>query len=308
MSFNGFVINCGQVPMILKARVGVGIIGKEGTLAKMSSDYAIPRFYMLKCLLAVHGRYAFKRSAAFIQYSFYKNNVVAFVQSIFFFYNLFSGQALFDTYVITFQNYLFTLLNPFVFGLFEKDIDEEYLEDAEYGPLLYKNLKKEHIFNWYTFIKWIGGSLIHGIIIFFFCMYGTGWTMLTNGQGDGLWGMCSLTYTCIFLVITLKCYIEMEHFTIMHHLSMILSFIFFIIFVVVYSSIPSNMTQVWFSMMQSVRFWFIVLLCVVTCLAIDVAFTAWKNMVNPDYYARLKMQGTRPKKKKQKHHNEISNK
>ncbi|KAG2391983.1 hypothetical protein C9374_013468 [Naegleria lovaniensis] len=279
-----------DVSMIQKAKVGVAIIGKEGQQAKLASDYAIPKFFMLKRLLAVHGRYSFKRSAQFVQYSFYKNTVIAFVLVLYNFYNLYSGQTLFDGWVITFQNYIFTLWNPFIFGLIEKDITEDFLEDPTTGPTLFKNLRKENVFNWFSFIKWIFGSFIHAVIIFFFNMYGTEPTMLANGQSDDLWLRSTLVYTCVFAVVTLKCFLEMEHYTILHGIAMLLSVLCFTGYVIVYTIIPSALTNVWFMAMRTPTFWFILLLCVATCLGIDLIFVSVKVIWFPDMYLKLRMQ------------------
>ncbi|KAF0980764.1 hypothetical protein FDP41_013247 [Naegleria fowleri] len=293
---NGLAIGDGanDVPMIQKAKVGVGVMGKEGSQAKLASDYAIPKFYMLKRLLVIHGRYSFKRSAQFIQYSFYKNIVITFIQIYFTFYTMYSGQTIIDSYVLTFYNLLFTLLNPFVFGLMEKDIHEEYLEDAEIGPTLYSNLRKENIFNWYTFIKWILGAVVHATIIFFFALYARQFNILTNGQEDGIWVMSILVTSSVFCVVNLKCYFEMEHFTIVHHLCMAFSFLTFYVFNFSYSGIPmvlttSNMYYVWYMAVQSAKFWIIHILLVVTPLAFDLLFYGVKYLVYPDYYQILKM-------------------
>ena len=45
-----------DVSMIQKAHVGVGVMGREGTQAARSADYAISQFKHLKRLMAVHGR------------------------------------------------------------------------------------------------------------------------------------------------------------------------------------------------------------------------------------------------------------
>jgi len=45
-----------DVSMIQKAHVGVGVLGREGTQAARSADYAISQFRHLKRLMAVHGR------------------------------------------------------------------------------------------------------------------------------------------------------------------------------------------------------------------------------------------------------------
>ncbi len=61
-----------DVSMIRSAHVGIGIIGKEGSQASRSSDYAIAQFRFLKKLLLVHGRYSYLRISTLIQYYFYK--------------------------------------------------------------------------------------------------------------------------------------------------------------------------------------------------------------------------------------------
>ncbi|EFC43747.1 predicted protein [Naegleria gruberi] len=295
---NGLAIGDGanDVPMIQKAKIGVGIMGKEGSQAKLASDYAIPKFYMLKRLLVTHGRYSYKRSAQFIQYSFYKNIVISFVQIFYAFYTMSSGQTIADSYVLTFYNLVFTLLNPFVFGLFEKDVNEDLLEDPEIGPKLYAQLRTDYIFNWFTFIKWILGGIIHATIIFYFAIYGNNSSsLLTDGRDDGLWSLSTLICSSVFIVVNLKCYFEMENITIIHHLCMILSFITYYGFQFAYAGIEfistsANFTYyVWYVVVQSPKFWIVHLLCVVTPLAFDFIFYGIKYWIFPDYYQQLKM-------------------
>jgi P-type E1-E2 ATPase len=47
--------------MILRAHVGVGINGREGMQAVMSSDYSIGQFRFLQRLLLLHGRLSYRR-------------------------------------------------------------------------------------------------------------------------------------------------------------------------------------------------------------------------------------------------------
>ncbi|KAL9651627.1 hypothetical protein ABK040_001572 [Willaertia magna] len=294
---NGLAIGDGanDVPMIQKAKVGVGVMGKEGTQAKLSSDYAIPKFYMLKRLLVVHGRYSYKRSAQFIQYSFYKNMVITLVQIYFSFYCLWSGQTLVDSYVLTFYNMIFTLMNPFVFGLMEKDINEEILEDPETGPKLYASIRKENIFNVYTFIKWVGGGILHGTIIYFFTIYATYDTMLSHSmQHDGIWARSALMCSIVFFVVNIKCYLEMEHLTWVHHACMAFSFFTYYAFNFCYVGIPSvlgtrNMYYVWYEIVKSAQFWIVHILGVASPFVIDLTAYTIKYFVSPDPYQKYKM-------------------
>jgi phospholipid-transporting ATPase len=147
-----------DVTMIQKAKVGIGIAGKEGSQAKQASDYCLQRFYHLKRLLFIHGRYSLTRSALFVQYSFYKNLLLTFTQVFFSFYCLFSGQTLVDSWVLTLYNMIFTLLPPFVMGLFEKDVEEKVLLEK---PEFFKQMQNEHVLNGWTFSVWIFQALYH---------------------------------------------------------------------------------------------------------------------------------------------------
>lgn len=61
-----------DVPMIQSANVGIGISGKEGRQAVLSSDYSIAKFKYLKRLLLVHGSFSYKRISKLILFSFMK--------------------------------------------------------------------------------------------------------------------------------------------------------------------------------------------------------------------------------------------
>lgn len=78
---------------LIKLAVGVGIIGREGSAAARSSDYAIPRFKHLVRLLAVHGRYSYLRNSDFLHLSIYKNMVIVFIQLWFCIFCGYSGQV-----------------------------------------------------------------------------------------------------------------------------------------------------------------------------------------------------------------------
>ena len=61
-----------DVSMIQEAHVGVGVMGKEGAHAAMSSDFVIHRFHHLVRLLCLHGRWCYWRTTQVVFFSFYK--------------------------------------------------------------------------------------------------------------------------------------------------------------------------------------------------------------------------------------------
>ena len=93
-----------DVTMIQAAHVGVGIYGREGTQALAASDYAIGQFQFLAKLLLVHGIWNHKRLCKVILYSFYKNICLYIIEFWFALSNGFSGQILFERWLIGLYN------------------------------------------------------------------------------------------------------------------------------------------------------------------------------------------------------------
>lgn len=88
-----------DVPMIMKADVGVGIAGKEGMQAARTSDFAIGQFRFIIPLMFVHGRECYRRNSDLICWNFYKNIVYVTPQFYFGFYSAFSGQTLYESWI-----------------------------------------------------------------------------------------------------------------------------------------------------------------------------------------------------------------
>ena len=80
-----------DVPMILKADIGVGITGKEGNQAALSADFAIGQFKFLKPLMFKHGRESYRKNSDLVCYSFYKSILYVTAQFWFGFESGFSG-------------------------------------------------------------------------------------------------------------------------------------------------------------------------------------------------------------------------
>ena len=75
--------------------------------------------------MAVHGRYSYLRNTAVVEYSIYKNALVSLSLFYFAFYNGFSGQLLYDSWLFTLYNIVFTSWPPLIIGFFERDVDPE---------------------------------------------------------------------------------------------------------------------------------------------------------------------------------------
>uniref|UniRef100_A0A7S1JAI8 Phospholipid-transporting ATPase n=1 Tax=Eutreptiella gymnastica TaxID=73025 RepID=A0A7S1JAI8_9EUGL len=281
-----------DVSMIQSARVGVGVMGLEGSQAELASDYAIPRFRHLVRLCAVHGRFSSVRNAFLIQYSFYKNNLFAFMQFYFGFYSGFSGQTLTDEWLMANYNLLFTQLPPLVGGIFEKDIEET---DLEKDPLLFKSARLKSPFNVLTASMWMFISTIHSIIIYYSC-----WPVLVNDdqnyyRSSGLRTAGLLISNIVLTVVLSKACLHLKYWTWITFLSAALSFALYMMFVWVYNFFGKDVLTEWnfyyqasvgFADVKTYLYLILYIFGIFTCL--DYTFLVGQQTFLPTY-ADVKM-------------------
>lgn len=125
-----------DVPMILEANVGIGIVGKEGNQASLAADYSINQFSYIRRLILWHGRNTYKRSSMVAQYVIHRGLIVATIQALF--------SIVF--YFVTIPTYTGLLMTGYTtifnnFPLFCLMGDEDVHEDVamKFSPL-YKTL------------------------------------------------------------------------------------------------------------------------------------------------------------------------
>ncbi|KAG8346631.1 putative phospholipid transporting ATPase-like protein [Trypanosoma vivax] len=153
-----------DVSMIRESRVGVGIMGLEGSQAELASDYAIPKFRFLKRLLAVHGRFSLYRDAHCFVFSIHKNTALTVGLVAFSFCAGFSGVLFVDTWLMGLYNLVYCALQPLIIGTFDKDVEDELAESV---PGLYPPLAHEKMFfSWGYVIKWIVDAVVLGAAVF----------------------------------------------------------------------------------------------------------------------------------------------
>ena len=274
-----------DVSMIQEADVGIGIRGREGTQAVRASDFAFNEFRFLRRLLVVHGRYSLIRLAGLIQYSFYKNIAYIFPQFYFGFYSAFSGQPVYDEYILSSFNIVWAASIPLFIGIFEKDLDEAVLEAI---PSTYRTLKNQNVFNARSFSEWVASALYHATISFSFvalgsCSYGQ---IYQDGRTSGLWVQTTMMATCGIITTLLKAGLYSKQWNVFHFVSIFGSILLYACFILLYTgpyvpSINSRMYGVGFRMFQTPVFWFTTLLTVTTSLIPDVACKFIKATYSP---------------------------
>ena len=77
------------------------------------------------------------------------------------FFNNFSGQIAYESWTLSFYNVLFTLLPPFVIGVFDQFVSARILDRY---PQLYMLGQSNAFFTKTAFWLWVGNALYHSIV------------------------------------------------------------------------------------------------------------------------------------------------
>lgn len=150
-----------DVPMIKKAHVGVGIVGREGKQAALASDFSIGKFSDLKHLVLWHGRNAYKRGALMAQFVVHRGLLVSFMQIYFLIVYDFVQVPIFNGYLMLGYTTLYTMLPIFAL-IFDEDIDRK---NAFQFANLYRDLRRGNELTVKTLLLWLWRSLWQGGII-----------------------------------------------------------------------------------------------------------------------------------------------
>jgi len=168
-------------------------------------------FQHLARLLAVHGRYSYLRTAGVINLSFYKNIFFSFTQILFQFFCFASGTTFHDQWVVTAWNSAITLLPPFLYGIFERDLEDSTLLRF---PSVYKSNWNNRLFSMRTVLEYtIAYSIWHGLVVFFatFFFFGNVERInFTSGQDGGFY-LTGLAATTMAVPIALAKFLLSSH-------------------------------------------------------------------------------------------------
>ncbi|ORX77479.1 phospholipid-translocating P-type ATPase, partial [Anaeromyces robustus] len=218
-----------DVAMIQAAHVGVGIMGREGAQAVRASDYAFLEFRFLKPLLCIHGRYTYLQITKLILYSFYKNIVLSLILFSYGFVSLWSGNTLLENYFLLSYNLFYTCFIILVLACCERDISIKAIYD---NPELYRQVKDGIYWSKAKRYGWILSSLWHGIVIVFIMLFMFDDNILRHDGSSAVsfWAQCYIIQTILILVVTIKCCIIHERFTILSLITCILSLAIYIVF------------------------------------------------------------------------------
>ena len=280
-----------DVSMIQEAHVGVGIFGKEGTQAARSGDYAISEFRHLQRLITVHGRYNYVRTCGVINLSLYKNVAFTYTQIFFQFFNFTSGSTYNDQWVVSGWNAWSTLWPPFIYGLFERDLQERTL--LAY-PSVYASIRKNRLFGWRSFCEYLlGYGMWHAVVVYFGVYSIVGRlppSPFANGQDGGFYFTGVINSFCVLTVVILKFTFAWHSITWLTILALVASVLsplyLFPLFIGVFHEDP--LRGMIARVFGSAIWWLTLPLIVVTALSLDFFVLMVRRLWAPDELMVLK--------------------
>ncbi|KRX01550.1 P-type ATPase, cytoplasmic domain N [Pseudocohnilembus persalinus] len=192
-----------DVNMITAAHVGVGIKGLEGYQASRASDYAIGEFKLLRRLLFVHGREAYRRNANLVCYNFYKNIVLVVPQFWYGWVNFFAGQTLYDSYIYQVYNVFYTSMPIMLYAVLDLEYSPSQLWQNKlnyYLPGL-----KHQTYNNFVFWKWFFLGIIQAGFVFLVCFYSINNNFVDDqGRTLSFWAGGQMVFGIVVVIVNLK--------------------------------------------------------------------------------------------------------
>ncbi|XP_043667422.1 phospholipid-transporting ATPase IF-like isoform X2 [Vespula pensylvanica] len=258
-----------DVSMIQEAHVGLGIMGREGRQAMMSSDFAIARFKHLKKVFLVHGHWYYRRISILTQYFFYKNFVFITPQVLFGIHNGFSTQGLYDSIFLMLFNAIFTSFPIVLFGLLEQNYSSSKLL---HNPYLYKLHKKNFLLSWKQFILWFAMGTWQTCVIYFvlYVYVHNNPIILYDNTPVELWTYSTWILHMVIFIINCQILLCSSYWTLPFILSIILSELCFFMSAFLYSIIniqyDGDMLFVFPKLLLSGTFWLLTLVILVLSL------------------------------------------
>ncbi|KAI9166794.1 putative phospholipid-transporting ATPase DRS2 [Paramyrothecium foliicola] len=280
-----------DVSMIQAAHIGVGISGVEGLQAARSADVAIAQFRFLRKLLLVHGAWSYHRVSKTILFSFYKNITLYMTQFWYTFYNVFSGQVIFESWTLSFYNVFYTVLPPLAIGILDQFISARLLDRY---PQLYVMGQRNDAFKLKVFGQWIANAVYHSLILYFITnSFWLGELIQSDGKVAGHWLWGTAMYGAVLMTVLGKAALITNNWTKYHVIAIPGSMAIWWVFVAVYGIVAPmvNVSKEYHGVIprlySSPVFWAQMPVLAVLCLLRDVVWKYVKRMYWPQTYHHI---------------------
>jgi len=218
-----------------------------------------------------------------LQYFFYKNMMLTLVLFFYSFYCGYTGQTLYDSWTLSLWNLVFTLVPPFTYGLFEKDVDDQTIYKY---PKLYRRMQRGRLFTYRTFMFWMNSAIWHAVVIYFgllIILPNDG--ILQDGKILDLWSWGTISCTAAVVVVNLKIALETKTWNVLVHIAIWGSIISYLVFLCIYNDLynitPNDTYFVFFYVAASPSYYFGVIILVVICLLPELVIVYSKRQWRP---------------------------
>lgn len=151
-----------------------------------------------------------------IVFYFYKNILFTLGQFYFSFMNLFSRQSLYQDWLISFFNMVFTTYGLALFSLFEQDLQSRKSEKLIPDTFLYFFGQKNLGFNRLNFLGWIFSAFLESVYIFFFVRVIDIYSNTFSRFRESHYELVSMIiYSVIIIQIQIKLFMYTNHMTLL---------------------------------------------------------------------------------------------
>ena len=291
-----------DIPMIIQANIGVGIIGKEGSGASRSADYSIGQFSFLKNLLFYHGRVGYKRISTFLCYYFYKNIMMVLPEMIFANYSGYSGQIFYPDFGPLLYNKLWTSY-PCIFSYsLERDLDAD---TSLKFPMLYKAGQQNYYFNLKVFWKWIVNAYVHGFLVYYIVTLTLENSISENGKIHDNWFKSTVAFSLVIHIVNYKILIDSQYWNYVNIGSGIFSLVlyYFTMFILCLPSaahsVNPELVKKIYSTLSFYKVWLLLLIGPFAVLTPDFALRIINKLFYPSPSEILELNSTEILKTKQ---------
>jgi phospholipid-translocating ATPase len=189
-----------DVGMILESDVGIGLEGKEGMQASLSSDFSLVEFSQLRKLILWHGRNSYRRSSILAQFVFHRGLIISVMQAQFIILFYFVAIPIYNGFLMLGYATIYTALPVFSL-VFDADVN---VDQVMAFPTLYKTLQKGRSLNFKTFAIWIWKSVFQGSVILMFAI---------TAFNDSYANIVTITFTSLILIELLNVFTQINRYT-----------------------------------------------------------------------------------------------
>eukprot|EP01099_Mayorella_cantabrigiensis_P000733 TRINITY_DN1324_c0_g1_i1.p1 TRINITY_DN1324_c0_g1~~TRINITY_DN1324_c0_g1_i1.p1 ORF type:complete len:744 (+),score=130.19 TRINITY_DN1324_c0_g1_i1:1153-3384(+) len=254
-----------DVSMIQAANVGIGIRGKEGVQAALSSDYAISQFRFLHRLLFVHGHWCFHRMSEAVLYILSKHFNSAWIQVFCAFVTGFSTQTAYDATLMVGFTLFFSFSPALLYAMTDKDVPEQLLLK---DPQLYRETQAKLNFRPKYWMGWILYSVCMSAIEFYVPVMALKVSVYHNAQDTGLWLQNLFVMTCLVFVVNIQIAMIQREWTYLNYRAFGLTFFLWLLFNfgINFAKFSPDLFGVFAQMLRTPIFYLVLLLVIVIAI------------------------------------------